>query len=384
MELVGAVPPGVETGPFHARQEALGATFYEDLGWLWTASFGDPVAEYWAVRRDVALWDVSALVKWRFTGPGSRAALDAITTRRVEELEPGTVRYGLVLDERGRMLDEGTVLIVSDVEAWFLGNDEREPFEEHLRRNAHGHDVRIENMTSRVANVSIQGPRSFDLLSRLTDVDLASLRWFQAFPVAVEVAGVRGLLSRTGFSGELGYEFFLEEGETARAERLWDAISEAGASPIGLDAVELLRVEAGLLVQHEDYWPGETDPYELSLEPAIDLDHGFVGKDVCLATLAAPPRRFVTLVFDADVEPSAAGERVFLEGLDVGDLRSPARSPRFGPIALAVVTADAAAQGSDVEAGGRRASVRPVPIDDPRKTRPRSDPRHPITIGDPA
>ena len=79
MEPIEDIGPEIQTGPFHERQRALGATFYEDMGWLWTRSFGDPVAEYWAVRREAGLWDVSALVKWRFTGPDTLAALDRLT-----------------------------------------------------------------------------------------------------------------------------------------------------------------------------------------------------------------------------------------------------------------------------------------------------------------
>src|SRR6266571_1699017 len=113
MEPIEVIPPEIRTGPFHARQRALGGSFYEDKGWLWTRAFGDPVAEYWAVRRGAGLWDVSALVKWRFTGSDARAALHRLTTRRALRLEPGTVRYGMMLDQDGTMLDEGTTLVVS-------------------------------------------------------------------------------------------------------------------------------------------------------------------------------------------------------------------------------------------------------------------------------
>jgi glycine cleavage system T protein (aminomethyltransferase) len=378
VEPIETVPEGTNTGPFHERQKGLGATFYEDMGWLWTRAFGDPEKEYWAVRRDVGLWDVSALVKWRFTGPDAAAALDRLTTRRVRDLEPGMVRYGTMLNEDGRMLDEGTTLVIAPDELCFFGNDEREPFVEHMRRHTHGLDVRIENVTAQIPNVAVQGPRSFELLSRLTDADLASLRWFRLIPERIEIAGVRGLVTRTGFTGELGYEFFIDDVDNA--ERLWDAILDTGATPFGLDAIELLRVEAGLLIQEEDYFPGQTDPYELSLDPYIDFDdHDFIGRNAAEARSAVLPRRLVTLVFEGDAVPDA-GADVTQDGTRIGDVRSPQRTPRFGVVALAVVDTAYALNGERVQAGGHDATVRRVPIDDPEKRRPRADPRQPVTV----
>jgi aminomethyltransferase len=380
MEPIEVIPPEIQTGPFHERQRALGGSFYEDMGWLWTRAFGDPVAEYWAVRRGAGLWDVSALVKWRFTGSDARAALHRLTTRRTLRLEPGTVRYGMMLDEDGRLLDEGTTLVVSPDEAYFFGNDEREPFVEHLARHTAGLDVKIENLTPEIPNIAVQGPRSFEVLSKLTDVDLSELRWFRMIPEPISIAGVRGYLTRTGFTGELGYEFFLQDAEGA--ERLWDAVLDAGATPFGLDAIELLRVEAGLLIQYEDYTPGETDPYELNLDPYIEFEgHDFVGRDAAKARAADRPRRFATLRLDGDApEP---GARVNQGAADVGDVRSAFSTPRFGTIALSVLDADAARESEHVDVQGVKATVRHVPIDDPGKLRPRSDPHNPVTIDSP-
>jgi glycine cleavage system T protein (aminomethyltransferase) len=378
VEPIDAVAPGTRTGPFHERQRALGATFYEDTGWLWTRSFGEPLKEYWAVRRDAGLWDVSALVKWRFTGPDTLTALDRISTRKTIALAPGTVRYGMVLNDDGLLLDEGTTLVLSPEEAFYFGNDERSPFEEHLRREIARVDVQVENVTDRMPNVAVQGPRSFEVVSSLTDADVSSLKWFRMIPEPVAVAGVEGYLARTGFTGELGYEFFLLE--PGGAERLWDALTDAGATPIGLDAVELLRIEAGLLIQEEDYRPGETDPYELNLDGYIELEaHDFVGRTAAAVSALNPPRRFATLQLDGDRAPEP-GSRVTKDGADVGDVRSAAVTPRFGALALAVVDANVALGGGRIAVGGSEGIVRDVPIDDPTKLRPRSDPLSPVTI----
>jgi aminomethyltransferase len=370
-----AITGDIYAGPFHDAQRAAGASFYEDLGHLWTKSFGDPVAEYWAVRREVGLWDVSALVKFHVNGRDVLPALDRLTTRAMLGAQPGTVRYGMVLNRDGIMLDEGTACVLSANEAYFLGNDDSPEFLSHLAQHTEDLDVRFEDVTSKMGAVAVQGPGSRELLAGLTDADISGLRWFRLLPEPIEIAGVRGLLVRAGFTGEKGYEFYLLDGHEG-AEVLWDAISVAGAAPIGLDAIEMLRVEAGLIIGEEDYWPGKTDPYDLSLDRFIDLeDHDFIGRDRCVETAAAPPRRFVTLTFEDSGNEGAAppsGAVVFGEDGPVGAVTSAFVTPRFGTLALAVVDTAFAKDGTPLAVGGRPVTVRPLPIDDPQKERPRA------------
>ena len=368
----------VYVGPFHEKQRALGGTFYEDYGTLWTATFGDPVSEYWSVRRDVGLWDTYALVKFHLTGRDTLLALDRLFTRRLTGAEPGVVRYGMLLDEQGLMLDEATVVVVSSEEAYLFGNDQRAGFTGHMAAQTAGMDLNIEDVSRAIPSLAVQGPRSFDVLSKLTDTDFGSLRWFRCLPAPIEIAGVRGLLVRAGFTGELGYEFYLLDGDDG-AEGLWDAVAGAGAAPIGLDAIEKLRIEAGLLIAEEDYWPGETDPLDLGMERFIDFDdHDFVGRDAVKERVEDPPRRFVTLALEGEMAPEH-GAPVEIGGTTVGDVRSADTTPRFGALALAVVDAAHAAPGGEVDVGGFTGRVHPLPIDDPEKLRPRSDPRDPVT-----
>ena len=373
---LNAITDDIYAGPFHDVQRAAGASFYEDLGHLWTKSFGDPVAEYWAVRRDVGLWDVSALVKFHVTGHDVLPALDRLTTRAMLGAQPGTVRYGMVLNQEGIMLDEGTSCVLSAHEAYFLGNDDSPEFLAHLAEHTPDLDVSYEDVTSLMGTVAVQGPGSLELLAGLTDADIGGLRWFRLLPEPIEIAGVRGMLVRAGFTGEKGYEFYLVDGHEG-GETLWDAIVAAGATPIGLDAIEMLRVEAGLIIGEEDYWPGKTDPYDLSLDRFIDLEgHDFIGRDRCIETAAAPPRRFVTLTFEKDgkgeevAPPPGTGVRGD-EG-PVGAVTSAFVTPRFGTLALAVVDTAYAEDGTSLQVDGRPATVRPLPIDDPEKERPRA------------
>ncbi|MEX0755054.1 MAG: aminomethyltransferase family protein [Actinomycetota bacterium] len=368
----------VYVGPFHEKQRALGGTFYEDYGTLWTATFGDPVSEYWSVRRDAALWDTYALVKFHLTGRDTLPALDRLFTRRLAGAEPGVVRYGMLLDEQGLMLDEATVVVVSPGEAYLFGNDQRASFTGHMAAHTVGMDLNIEDVSRAIPSLAVQGPRSFEVLSKLTHTDFVSLRWFRCLPDPIEIAGVRGLLVRAGFTGELGYEFYLLDGDDG-AEGIWDAVASAGAEPIGLDAIEKLRIEAGLLIADEDYWPGETDPLDLGMERFIDFDdHDFVGRDAVVERARDPRRRFVTIALKGEKVPKHGAE-VSSEGKVVGDVRSADRTPRYGTLALCVVEAEHSASGGHLEVDGSVGRVHAVPIDDPDKLRPRADPRNPVS-----
>jgi aminomethyltransferase len=354
------LPDDVRRGPLFGRHRDRGATFYEDYGRLWVASFGSPRTEYEAVRTDVGIWDVSPLAKWHITGPDAMAALDRLTTRPTSADDPGQVRYLLLLNERGLLVDEGTRYVFGPEEAWFIGNEDRTPMTEHIVGSMHDLAVHVADRTDDLASIAVQGPRSCAVLAPLVDADLPSLAYYRSFP-SCTVAGVPAFVSRTGFSGELGYEVFLD-GDEEGAARVWDRIVEAGATPIGLDAVEILRVEAGFVVADEDYVTGETDPVEVSLERFVDLAGRFIGREAVGARIADADRRLLTLTFDEDVDGSGGPAAVRRDGIDVGEVRSVARSPRFGSIGLAVIDRSVAV-GERVRALGTVATVAERPID---------------------
>jgi aminomethyltransferase len=225
--------------------------------------------------------------------------------------------------------------------------------------------VMVANRTDEIAAVAIQGPRSCEVLAPLVEAELEDLPYYRAIATTT-VAGGPAMVSRTGFSGELGYEVFVFGG-SEHAVRLWDAVIEAGAAPMGLDAVEMLRIEAGLLIADEDYITGASDPVELSLDAFIDLDGPrFVGRDAVASRIVSRTSTLVTISFDrlADAEPVPAADRpVIGDGLEVGRTTSVQRTPRFGTIALAVVDTAWTADGTSVVVEGEPATVRPRPID---------------------
>jgi aminomethyltransferase len=249
-----------------------------------------------------------------------------------------------------------------------------------------GFDVEISDVTAAMPHLQVQGPLSREILSSLAEgIDLDALRYFrfEGTPGGSRptIGGVPCLVSRTGYSGELGYELYCD---VDRASELWNAVLEAGRPkgmlPIGLSAIETLRIEAGLLFPDVDYFQHETDPFEVRLDGVVKVDKAgdFIGKEA-LREIAASgtPRLLVTLRIEADEVPEY-GAKVTQDGNEVGIVRSPCQSPSFGMevIAMGIVDRGLATEGSKVEVALGRgtvpATVAPYPIYDTAKRRPRS------------
>jgi aminomethyltransferase len=356
---------------FHPVTSKTAAGYGDEAGWLWVTNFGDVDAEYRAIREGVGMWDLSPLNKWEFRGPEAKEAAQRVHTHDVMSAEPGQVRYGGFVDEEGLLVDDGTVFTFADDHLWVCTNsDDRAGYFADATK---GLDVSIEYIAPDLPSLQVQGPKSRELLQGLTDVDLGSLRYFRFLPEPVEVGGVPVWLSRTGFSGELGFELFLRP---EHALALWAAIEGAGATPYGMDVIEPVRVEVGMIVTDYDYEPHERSPFDLGLDRFVRFHELTMGTEAMRAAGEEHPNRFVTVRLAGDGElpdygtPLRAGDR------DVGVLTSPAVSPRFGPIGLAIVAADVEAPGTPVEAvtptGAVPGSVDVLAIYDPTKERPRS------------
>jgi aminomethyltransferase len=212
------------------------------------------------------------------------------------------------------------------------------------------------------------------VLAGLCDANVSAFGYFRFFPQQVRVGGVPAWVSRTGYSGELGYEIFCAPGDAAA---LWAALTAAGAMPYGLAAVETLRIEAGLIFIGYDYFQHETNPYDMSLDKVIRLDTGdFNGKEALAEAAPSPPRRLATLAVEGDTVPEY-GAAVTSGGEPAGTLTSPCESPTLGRvIGLAALETRFAAPGGRVDValgdGTVPAMVEPLPIYDPEKRRPRA------------
>jgi aminomethyltransferase len=356
---------------FYDIQAAMGATFVDEGGWWWTGGFGDPEREYAAVRDGVGMWDLSPLNKWEFRGPDAVEAVQRVHSNDVLGMAAGQVRYGGFLDEDGLLVDDGTVFRFADDHLWVMTNDmnRQEYFEDAVK----GLDVSFSYLGADLPSLQIQGPRSRDLVRSITDADVDALKYFRFIPERVRLGGAPVILSRTGFSGELGFEVFLAP---EHALAVWDAVAGAGAVPYGVDIIEAVRVETGMIVTGYDYQEHQRTPYDLGMDRVVALDAigEFMGKDKLREVAKEPPNRFKTLRLDGGTLPEY-GAAVTRDGEEVGVLTSPADSPKLGPLGIAILRADVAADGTRLEValgdGAIGATVDLLALYDPKKERPR-------------
>jgi aminomethyltransferase len=352
--------------PLHDVQVAAGAEIIWEDGWPWAMTVGDTARnEYEAIRTATGLWDLFSTVKYEVTGPDASRFIQRRFTNDLSGVGAGQVRYGAFVNADGLMVDDGNVYKHSDQKFWVMINTAG--LEDWFRETAEGLDARIVGRTEDLPMISATGPTSRDLVQGLTDLDLSSLGYFRFHPEPVRVGGVQATVLRTGFSGELGFELVTDPGS---ALALWDALIAAGGKPFGLEAIDIARVEAGLIIIALDYQPGETSPYDVSLDRFVKRGTENVGSEALAAVGANPPRRLKTLQIEGDATPEA-GSTVTKDGEEAGTLTSPVVSPRFGTIALAVLATGAANDGGKVEVGESVATVAPLSIFDPQKERPR-------------
>ncbi|MED6334863.1 MAG: aminomethyltransferase family protein [Planctomycetota bacterium] len=293
--------------PFHARTAPLCHSYRwkEWAGRLAVCSYGTVVdPEYLALRHASGLLDVSPLFKYEVSGPDAAALLSWVWTRDVARLEPGMVAYGCWCDERGKVVDDGTVACL---EADRYRMTAAEPNLRWLLQQARGFDVAVSDESERIAALALQGPTSRRVLLELCGEEPATLDFFRG--TRARVGSLDFDVTRTGYTGDLGFELWVE---ATRALELWDAVIDAGGDhglmPVGLDALDITRIEAGFLLAGVDYIgarsalvPFQTSsPFELGLGWAVHLERGpFVGRDALLREQrAGSPEALVGLVAD--------------------------------------------------------------------------------------
>ena len=367
---------------FYGVQEQAGATWTDWEGWAWAADFGDAVAEHAATRTACNLWDESPLRKWDIRGPDALALADALFTNDMASLEVGQVRYGPICDEQGLMVMDGTVFNLGENHCLSITSYDSDLDWFRQVASDRGLDAQVEDRTAQLPHLQVQGPRSREVLRPIIEgADVDALRYFRFVSEGVKVGGVPCWLSRTGYSGELGFELYCTP---ENAEDLWHAVLNAGRThqmrPIGLSAIETIRIESGLLFPDIDYFPHKTDPFEVRLDKMVKLEKpgDFVGRDALRAIAAnGTPRLLTTLRIEGDEVPEY-GAAVMLDGREVGVVRSPCNSPTFdmGVIGMAAIDRDLVEHGQRVDVvlgqGTTVATVAPFPLYDTEKRRPRS------------
>lgn len=252
-------------------------------GYTTPACYTDVEVEYSALRGQSTLFDLTPMVKYRIHGRDAEAYLDRLLTRRVSDIRPNRVAYVVWCNDMGKVLDDGTLFRLGAAEFRLCCQDRHLPW---LLDSAYGYEVAIEDESADVAALALQGPTSCRVLKGLGWAGIERLRPFHM--TSFDFEGVPLSVSRTGFTGDLGYELWLRPNQ---AESLWDHLMAAGTlhglRPMGSKALDLARIEAGFLLPHTDFVPaGEAlrstrgrSPLELGLGWLVDFNKGhFVGR----------------------------------------------------------------------------------------------------------
>ncbi len=305
--------------PFHPRTFPLCESLnYRHWSGYYTVSAYEThhEHEYNAIRNAAALIDVSPLFKYVVSGPGAATLVNRIITRNVERMSVGQVFYTPWCDEHGHVIDDGTVSRLDEQRfRWTAA----EPNLRWFRQNAHGLDVTIDDVSESLAALALQGPLSAQVLRACSDVDIDRLKYFRV--TSGRIAGVPVDVSRTGYTGDLGYEIWIP---AEQALDVWDALVGAGRAfdvlPAGMLALDVARVEAGLLLIDVDFVGSKKalipdqkyTPYELGLGRLVDLEKSaFIGRSALREVSRSPRRQIVGLEVNwSDVE--AIYERVGL------------------------------------------------------------------------
>jgi aminomethyltransferase len=280
------------------------------------ASAYDPVPdrEYAAVRNAAALFDVSPLHKYIVSGRDAARMLDRMVTRDVMKCEVGQVLYTPWCDARGKMIDDGTITRLADA---LFRLTCAEPNMRWLSMNAVGMDVVIEDVSDSVAALALQGPLSRRILEQLSG-DVSGLRYFRS--TATKLRGTPVMVSRTGYTGDLGYEIWMD---ASNAVAVWDTLMDAGAgygiTPAGIWALDIARIEAGLIMLDVDYYSAhhaliedqKSSPFELNLAWTVAKNKGpYNGRAVHRAEREQPASwAFVGLEVDWDTLEAIHAER---------------------------------------------------------------------------
>ena len=372
------IPEGLRQTPFSPMYPADLETEWIDVyGYAVPLWIGDPVDEYAAFRERVGILEYSMLYKWDLQGPGAVATANSIFSRDLGNLAPGRIAYGVVTDADGLMIDDCTATMLGPDHVLLCGGN---PLLGELLRERLPGDTTMSELREGLAVASVQGPRSRELLQRLTEADLSNeaLPYYSVI-TDVALAGIPATISRLGFTAELGYEVMVP---IDRAADLWNALFESGVdlgvTACAAAALMMARIEAGMVMGEVEYDHTVT-PFECRMGWAVDFDKGdFLGRESLLLKKDNAEGTVVTVRIEGDADgldgaPLAAGDK------PVGFVTMAVPSPALNgaTLGMARVHRDAADVGTALrlttEAGqSRSAEVVATPVYDPERLRVRS------------
>ena len=374
---------------FHPRTSQLTKSFVEYRGYWLPHCFNNEgaIAEYWACRERAVVMDLSPLRKFEVLGPDAEALMQKALTRDIRKLSVGQVVYTALCNETGGMIDDATVFRLGENNFRFVGGDEYDGV--WLREIADRENLKVwvKPSTDQLHNLAVQGPLSRDILKQIVwtppaQPALEELKWFRFLIGRINTHdGIPLVVSRTGYTGELGYEVWCHPSDgPAVWDAIWDAGEKYGIKPLGLEALDILRIESGLIFAGYEF-DDQVDPFEagIGFTVALGNEEDFIGRDALLERKEHPQRRLVGLELESN-ETAGHGDAVYVGRQRVGVVTSGTRSPTLRrSIALCRMAVQYADIGTSVEVGKldglqKRipAQVVRVPFYDPDKTRPRS------------
>jgi len=352
-------PVVLQRTPLFECHRAAGAKLVDFAGWEMPVQYAGVMDEHHAVRRNAGLFDVSHMGEVRVQGPGAEAYLQGLTPNDVTKLLPGRAHYSALLNDRGTYLDDLLIYRMAADEFLVVVNASNVTSDfAWMASHRHG-DCVVENVSSHYALLALQGPKAPAILQRLTKTDLAAIKYYR-FEIG-KVGGWRAILSRTGYTGEDGFELYLDPQE---APAVWNLLLETGAAdglmPAGLGARDTLRLEAAMALYGHEI-DADTTPFEAGLEWAVKLDKGeFIGRDALLAQRARGiPRQLIG--YEVTGRGIARqGHAVLAADRPVGRVTSGTYSPTFEKaLGMAMVERGTLAVGDacEVDVRGKRVAA---------------------------
>jgi aminomethyltransferase len=352
--------------PLNAEHEQLGAMFTDFAGWRMPLRYSSELAEHHAVRTTAGLFDLTHMGEIVLTGPQAGEALDYALVGHISALAVGKARYTMITQADGGVLDDLIVYRLGDQEFMVVANASNAlVVAEALVERAAGFDTVVTDKSTDYALIAIQGPKSVEILSGLTDTDLSTVKYYASYPSAV--AGVDALLARTGYTGEEGFELFVAP---ADAPAVWAALLSAGEAhelkPCGLGCRDTLRLEAGMPLYGNELTTSLT-PYNANLGRVVKLDKpgDFVGRDA-LAKVAESGVDSVLVGLKTPERRAPRHGYAVLNGDEVvGEVTSGALSPTLGySVAMAYVSRASAEPGTSllVDVRGKKQPVEVVAL----------------------
>ncbi len=354
----------VRNTPLHDCHLESGARLVEFAGWRMPVQYSGVIDEHRAVRAAAGLFDVSHMGEIRVAGPGAEQALERLTPNNVARLRPGRAHYSALLTERGTYIDDLLVYRLSGDEFLLVVNAANTDRDLEWVLAHAGEGAEVSDVSKDYALLALQGPRAAEILRQITDADLAALQYYRF--AESEVHGRRMIVSRTGYTGEDGFELYTAPADAAD---LWRRLLEVGGSlglvPAGLGARDTLRLEAAMaLYGHE--LDDSTTPLEAALEWTVKWKKGdFIGRDALLEQRQAGPGRRLTGFEVSGRGIARQGSAVLVDGAVVGAVTSGTWSPTFEKaIGMAYVGTEHAAPQLQIEleVRGRRLPGRTVEL----------------------